>query len=60
MEETQFFRLIGTEEIVEVPIDLHDGQKVVYWEDIEDFFPGVKYVMNGKVALKKLRDSNRK
>ncbi|KAF9989485.1 hypothetical protein BGZ75_006177, partial [Mortierella antarctica] len=60
MEETQLFRLTGTAEIVEVPVDRLDGQNIIYWEDIEEFFPGVKHVMNGRVAIKKLRDSNRK
>ncbi|KAF9928709.1 hypothetical protein BGZ67_006820, partial [Mortierella alpina] len=60
MEETQLFRLTGTAEIMEVPVDYLDGQNIIYWEDIEEFFPGVKHVMNGRVAIKKLRDSNRK
>lgn len=60
MEETQLFRLHGTTDIVEVPVDYLDGQKVIYWEDIEEFFPGVIHVMNGRVAVKKLRDSNRR
>ncbi|CAO3567032.1 unnamed protein product [Mortierella alpina] len=60
MEETQVFRLSGTTEIIEVPIDHLDGQKIIYWDDIEDVFPGIKLIMNGSVAVNKLRDSTRK
>ncbi|CAO3566796.1 unnamed protein product [Mortierella alpina] len=60
MEETQAFRLSGTTEIIEVPIDHLDGQKIIYWDDIEDVFPGIKHIMNGRVAVSKLRDSTRK
>ncbi|KAG0196006.1 hypothetical protein BGX33_002243, partial [Mortierella sp. NVP41] len=51
MEETQSFRLIGTTEIVRIPIQHVDGQNVVYWESIEQVFPGVKCVKNGDVAI---------
>ncbi|KAF9954176.1 hypothetical protein BGZ70_010642, partial [Mortierella alpina] len=60
MEETQLFRLLGTTEIVEVPVDYLDGHKIIYWDAIEDVFPGVKHIMNGRVAIKKRRDSSRK
>ncbi|KAG0312635.1 hypothetical protein BGZ97_010995 [Linnemannia gamsii] len=51
MELTQSFRLTGTTEIVRIPIQHVDGQNVVYWESIEKFFPGVKFVKNGDVAV---------
>ena len=58
MEETQLFRLTGTTEIVEVPIDRLDELRIIFWDDIEDVFPRVKHIMNGRVAVKKLRDSS--
>ncbi|KAF9287123.1 hypothetical protein BGZ68_002226 [Mortierella alpina] len=51
MEETQFFRLAGSTEIVKVPIQQENGQNVVYWESIEQVFPGVKCVKNGDVVV---------
>lgn len=59
MEETQSFRLIGNINIEEIPCDHVDGQYIIYWEDIEHVFPGVKHVKNGKVTIKMMRDSNR-
>ncbi|KAF9352239.1 hypothetical protein BGX26_009906 [Mortierella sp. AD094] len=58
MEETQSFRLIGTTDTVEINVNHVGGQKIVYWEDIKQVFPGVKHVQNGKVAINMLRDSN--
>ncbi|KAK5809404.1 hypothetical protein F5H01DRAFT_381781 [Linnemannia elongata] len=58
MEETQSFRLIGKMDIVEITASYIGGQNIVYWEDIEQVFPGVKYVRNGKVAVNRLRDSD--
>ncbi|KAF9569199.1 hypothetical protein EC968_002670 [Mortierella alpina] len=51
MEETQSFRLPGTKEIVKIPIQHVDGQPVIYWQSIEQVFPGVKGVKNGDVAI---------
>ncbi|KAF9569512.1 hypothetical protein EC968_002599 [Mortierella alpina] len=51
MSQIQSFRLIGTTEIVTVPIQHVDGQKVVCWETIEQVFPGVKSVKNGDVPV---------
>ncbi|KAF9366814.1 hypothetical protein BGX34_006083 [Mortierella sp. NVP85] len=59
MEATQPFRLIGTSDIKNIPCDHLDGQGIVYWDDIEQVFPGVKYVERGNVAINLLRDSNR-
>ena len=58
MEETQLFRLTGTTDILEITSYHHHGQNVTYWEDIEEVFPGVKSIMNGRVVVNKLRDSN--
>ncbi|KAF9308043.1 hypothetical protein BGZ91_008001, partial [Linnemannia elongata] len=59
MEETQLFRLIGNKDIEDIPCDLVAGQYLVYWEDIEQVFPGVKHVKNGKVTVTMMRDLNR-
>ncbi|KAF9944889.1 hypothetical protein BGZ72_001859, partial [Mortierella alpina] len=58
MEETQPFRLIGSEDILEILVNSVGGQNFVYWEDIEQVFPGVKHVQKGKVAIIMLRDSD--
>ncbi|CAO3568867.1 unnamed protein product [Mortierella alpina] len=60
MEETQAFRLIGTTEVVKIPIQHVNGQSVVDWDDIQHVFPGLQYVRNGDVSVNLLKDSNRK
>ncbi len=50
MEETQSFRLMGTTDIVKIPVQHVDGRAVVYWDSIEQIFPGVKGVKNGDVG----------
>jgi hypothetical protein len=59
MEETQLFRLSGTDTTEKIPCDHVDGQTVVFWEDIEQVFPGAKHVKHHGVTVKLLRDSNR-
>jgi hypothetical protein len=59
MGETQHFRLTGTTIVEEIDYDHVDGHTVIYWEDIEQIFPGVKHVKNSNVTVKLLRDSNR-
>ncbi|KAF9536937.1 hypothetical protein EC957_009341 [Mortierella hygrophila] len=58
MEDTQSFRSIETMNTVEITPKHVDGQNIVYWEDIEQVFPGVKYVKDGKVAINMMRDSD--
>ncbi|KAF9088923.1 hypothetical protein BGX27_002596, partial [Mortierella sp. AM989] len=58
MDETQSFRLIRTTDIVDITVSHVGGQNIIYWEDIKQVFPGVKYVQNGKVAITMLRDSD--
>jgi hypothetical protein len=60
MEDTQLFRLVGKTVTKKIPCDHVDGQSVVYWEDIEQVFPGVQHVMNGEIIVKPMRDPNRK
>ncbi|KAF8927806.1 hypothetical protein BGZ58_010111 [Dissophora ornata] len=58
MEESQSLRLIGKVDIEKITLEHVDGQNVVYWEDIEQVFPGVKNVKNGGVSMSMMRDSN--
>jgi hypothetical protein len=58
MELTQSFRLIGDMDILEILVDSVGGQNVVFWEDIEQVFPGIKHVQKGKVVITMSRDSN--
>ncbi|KAF9571191.1 hypothetical protein EC968_000879 [Mortierella alpina] len=51
MGENQSFRLIGTTDIVTIPIQHANGQDLVCWEDIDQVFPGVKSVKNGDVPV---------
>lgn len=58
MEVVQSFRLIGKTDIEDIPCDQIDGQNIVYWEDIEQVFPGIQHIKNGTSVVKLLRDSN--
>ncbi|KAF9901745.1 hypothetical protein EC991_005754 [Linnemannia zychae] len=57
MEETQSFRLIGRMDIVEILASCVGGQNIIYWDDIEEAFPGVQHIQNGKVVVNRLKDS---
>ncbi|KAF9312298.1 hypothetical protein BGZ91_006569, partial [Linnemannia elongata] len=60
MEESQSFRIAGTTSDIEnIDVDKINGQNVIYWEDIEQIFPGVQHIRNGSSLVKLLRDSNR-
>ncbi|KAF8932520.1 hypothetical protein BGZ58_007008, partial [Dissophora ornata] len=59
MEEYQSFRVAGTTTVRNIDVDNVDGQNVIYWEDIEQLFPGVQNVQNGKFLVKLLRDLKR-
>ncbi|KAG0282047.1 hypothetical protein BGZ97_009159, partial [Linnemannia gamsii] len=58
MEDTQSFHLIETMDTMEITLNHVDGQNIVYWKDIEQVFPGVKRVRNGKSVIKFLRRSD--
>jgi hypothetical protein len=58
MEDTQSFRLNGGTNVVKIPVNHVHGQHIIYWEDIEYIFPGVKYVKNGDVSITLMRDAN--
>ena len=58
MENTQSFRLIETMDTMEITLSHVDGQNIIYWEDIEQAFPGVKRVRNGTSVIKFLRGSD--
>ncbi|KAG0003371.1 hypothetical protein BGZ65_001769, partial [Modicella reniformis] len=60
MTAIQLFRLTGTTDIKRIPCSQVEEQNVIYWEDIEHFFPGVKYVQEGEVSVIMARGSNRK
>ena len=57
MRMTQSFRLDGESDI-EIRCSLVDGIDVIFWEDIEQVFPGAQYVKNGNVTVSPLKDSN--
>ncbi|KAI8597464.1 hypothetical protein EDD21DRAFT_216054 [Dissophora ornata] len=59
MEGHQAFRVAGTTTVRNINIDHIDGQNIIYWEDIEQAFPGVQHVQNGEFVVKLLRDHNR-
>ncbi|KAF9948251.1 hypothetical protein BGZ72_009803 [Mortierella alpina] len=58
MEMTQSFRLIGSTDIEEITCHRIGEQNVVYWEDIEQVFPGVKHAKNGNVTASMMRDKH--
>ncbi|KAK3817450.1 MAG: hypothetical protein J3Q66DRAFT_388039 [Benniella sp.] len=62
MVTTQSFRLIGKRkpDFKDIICGQIDGENVVFWEDIEQVFPGVKYITNGNTVISMMRDSNRK
>ncbi|KAF9344467.1 hypothetical protein BGX34_005636 [Mortierella sp. NVP85] len=57
-EDTQTFRLAGNTTTKKIPCDHVNGISVIYWEDIEQGFPGVLHIMNGEVLVTLLRGSN--
>ncbi|KAG0255402.1 hypothetical protein BGZ95_005767, partial [Linnemannia exigua] len=57
MEETQSFRLNGATDILEITVSCIGGQNIVYWDDIEEVFPAASHVLNGKVVVNRLKDS---
>jgi hypothetical protein len=58
MKDTQSFRLIEATDTTEITLHHIDGQNIVYWEDIERAFPGVKLVHSDNSAVKFLRGSD--
>ncbi|CAO3574884.1 unnamed protein product [Mortierella alpina] len=56
MDNTQWFRWNGEPDIRGIDCDQVHGQNVVYWDDIQQFFPGVRYVMNDKSLVKIMKD----
>ena len=58
MEETQSFRSSRKADILEIPVSYIGGHNIVYWDDIEQVFPGVQHVQNGKVVVNILKDSD--
>jgi hypothetical protein len=60
MVTTQSFRLLGKLDTKDITCELVGEENVVFWEDIEQVFPGVKYIANGNTVISLMRDSNRK
>ncbi|KAF9328858.1 hypothetical protein BG006_008024 [Podila minutissima] len=64
MTDYQSFRLAGSMDEavtrIEVSLDEQTGQKLVFWDDIEDQFPGIQSVKDGDIAVSFARDSKRK
>jgi hypothetical protein len=58
MEDTQTYRLDETTGTMEITLHHVDGQNIVYWEDIERAFPGVKRIHGGNSVIKFLRGSD--
>ncbi|OAQ25001.1 RNI-like protein [Linnemannia elongata AG-77] len=58
MGDTQSFRLIESTDTVEITLHHGDGQNIIYWEDIERVFLGVKRVCNGSSVITFLRVSD--
>ncbi|KAG0222218.1 hypothetical protein B0O80DRAFT_429029 [Mortierella sp. GBAus27b] len=56
MEATQDFRLYGTMRTKAIPCGLHGDLRVIYWEDIEQVFPGVQYIKSNGVTVSMVRD----
>ncbi|KAI8596875.1 hypothetical protein EDD21DRAFT_447481, partial [Dissophora ornata] len=60
MVDTQSFRSTGKLDIKKIPVSNINGQNVVCWEDIQQVFSGVEYIMNGEVVVNMMKDSNLK
>ena len=60
MSETQAFRAAdSTAHIGNIKVDNVNGQNVIYWEDVEQVFPGVQHIRDGSSVVALLRDSDR-
>ncbi|GJJ68410.1 hypothetical protein EMPS_00756 [Entomortierella parvispora] len=59
MEKSQGFRVAGTTADIEyIAVNHAKEQDVIFWEDIQRVFPGVKFVRRGHVVLSMLRTQN--
>ncbi|KAG0214200.1 hypothetical protein BGX31_001123, partial [Mortierella sp. GBA43] len=58
MEANQSFRLVGTTHVEKIPCDQVGGVNVIFWDEVEQVFPGAKHVRNGNITVKMMRDSN--
>ncbi|KAG0218864.1 hypothetical protein B0O80DRAFT_259384 [Mortierella sp. GBAus27b] len=57
MRVTQLFRLAGSTKTEVLECDLYGDKYVIYWEDIEDVFPGVQYLKDNNTVVKRLRET---
>ncbi|KAF9963562.1 hypothetical protein BGZ70_007336 [Mortierella alpina] len=51
VDRSQAFRVVGTAQVLKIPIQHVNGQNVVYWESIEQVFPGFRCVKKADVAV---------
>ncbi len=59
MSDVQSFRVAGaTTDILTIDVHNVNGQSVVYWEDIEQVYPGVSHIRNGHAAVSLLRGAD--
>ncbi|KAF9291741.1 hypothetical protein BGZ68_002460 [Mortierella alpina] len=61
MSETQSFRVAGSTtytEKIEVHNIIGQNKNIIYWEDIELVFPGVRYIRSGSSVVPFLRNSD--
>ncbi|KAF9932227.1 hypothetical protein FBU30_008649 [Linnemannia zychae] len=49
MTKAQTFRL--SSRVIDIPIDIINEIEVTFWEDIEQAFPGVQFVRNGRTMV---------
>jgi hypothetical protein len=57
MEGAQLLHSTGKAAVEKISCDHVNGQTIIYWEDIEQVFLGVKHVKDD-ATVKTLRDSN--
>ena len=60
MEVSQSFRAKGSIDIEKIPCDQVNDQYVIYWEDIEEVFPGIQHVKYGDTTVTKLREGGKR
>ncbi|KAF9348784.1 hypothetical protein BGX34_002247, partial [Mortierella sp. NVP85] len=60
MEVFQSFRAKGSIDIEKIPCDQVDGQYIIYWEDIKEVFPKIRYLKCGDTAVTKLREGGKR
>jgi hypothetical protein len=60
MEVSQSFRAKGSVNIEKIPCDQVNGQYIIYWEDIKEVFPKIRYLKYGDTTVTKLREGGKR